>query len=121
MENKNLYLDILEWAYNNSANGFTEEELFKKFNLTGTEAGGWYLKVFRNSGNGNAVLIDDFCTREEISYWTLSPKGMSEAINYLNLKAAQKSGKRAEKIALVAIGVSIAVGLVQITIDICFR
>ena len=61
--NKNLYLDVLEWAYNNSVDGFTEKEILEKFNFKATVNTGWYLKVFRNSGNGNAVLIDNFCNR----------------------------------------------------------
>ena len=120
-EDKNLYLEILEWAYNNSVDGFTEDKLLKNFNLIGVEKQQWYEKMFRNSGHGNVVLIDHFFVRENISYWALSPKGMSEAIYYLNLKEAQKTGKRSELIALFAIGVSVISMIFQIFKDTCFK
>lgn len=114
MENKeSLYIKILLWAYEKSIDGFTEEELFETFNLKALELRGWYLKVFRESSH---LIIDNFKNIKEISYWCLTARGMSYAVNYSELKETQKSGKRAERIALWAITVSVVVGVVQIVV-----
>ena len=112
MNNKeSLYIKILLWAYEKSTDGFTENELFENFQLDRLGLRGWYLKVFRES---SSLIIDNFKNVSDVSYWCLTARGMSNAVNYLELKETQKSGKRGEHIALWAIGVSIVVGLVQI-------
>lgn len=117
MENKeSLYIKILIWAYEKSIDGFTEEELYKAFDLNEPSLSGWYLKVFRDSPN---LLINNFKTIGDKSYWCLTAEGMSNAINYLELKETQKGSKRAENIALWAIIVSSFVGMVQIMISVC--
>lgn len=125
---KNKYLQILLWAYENSESGFTQQQLFDKFELNNGEKQQWYQTMFMNSGHGNVVLIEHFYTRKETGYWILSPKGMSEAVDYLNLKEAQKSSQRAEKIALTAIKLSIAAicvsvffSIIEILVSICIN
>jgi hypothetical protein len=112
--NSKLYVEILEWAYNKSEEGFTELDLLTHFNLNGQDKRSWYGNIFRNSGHNNSVLIDQFTTKGEVGYWTLSPKGMSEAINYLGLKEARESGQQAERLAQWSITIGIIVGVVQI-------
>lgn len=110
---ESLYIKILLWAYEKSTDGFTESELFDNFQLDELGLRRWYLKVFRESPS---LIIDNFKNVSDISYWCLTARGMSNAVLYLELKETQKSGKRAEYIALWAIGVSAIVGLVQIFI-----
>ena len=49
-----------------------------------------------------------------VSVFVIAPKGVSAAIDYLNLKEAKRTGKRAEIIAICAIIIGVIVGLVQI-------
>jgi hypothetical protein len=116
--NSKLYIEILEWSYSRSEEGFTEVELLSHFNLNNQDKRSWYSNVFRNSGHGNSVLIDHFTTKGEVGYWTLSPKGMSEAVNYLGLKEARESGRQAERLAQWSITIGIIVGTVQIFLSI---
>lgn len=109
---ESLYIEILRWAYEKQADGFTEEELLAKFQLNYTDGRKWYTKVFRDG----PVLIDPINYSDK---WTLTAEGMSSAVNYLNLKEAQESGKQAKRLALWSIGIGIVVGLAQIVIQFC--
>jgi hypothetical protein len=51
----------------------------------------------------------------------ITGKGISAVVEYLSLKEAQDSGKRAEYIALWSLGLATIVGAVQIFIAICSR
>ncbi len=111
------YVKILLWAYENQSAGFTEKELFTAFNLDNDEGRKWYLKVFRE----HTLLIDHIMYTDKS---TLTAEGMSAAVNYLNLKEAQESGRRAQLTANWAIGISVVVGIVQIVlalIQICLN
>jgi hypothetical protein len=120
---ESLYIKILIWSYNKSSTGFTHEELEKEFKLKegDGEAYKMYLKLFRNGTINNPSLIDEYKYVNEKHYYCLSEKGMSAAIGYLDLKEAQKSGKRAEKISIVAIIIGVIVGIVQIITQIFYK
>jgi hypothetical protein len=99
---KTLYIRILIWAYNKQEDGFTWDELKKEFSLTQNQSD-WVNTVFREYGN---ELISILPYKKDHIY-TITAKGTSAAISYLNLKEAERSGKRAEKIAWVAIIISL--------------
>lgn len=117
-----LYIQILIWAYRKQDAGFRWEELKTKFNLT-PEQDQWALKVFRSNMPASDNLIDHliYNTQRDEHLFFITSKGTSAAIDYLNLKEAERSGKRAEKIALAAIVIGIIVGIVQILVQVCVR
>jgi hypothetical protein len=115
---QNLYLQVLEWAFNKTPNGFTEEELFKSFNIVTSEQRGWYLTTFRNSSNGNQTLIESVSSTV-INRWHLTEKGITNAVEYIELREALKSGKRATCIAILALIIGILTGLAQVYVQIC--
>ncbi len=108
---ESLYVQILRWTYERQNEGFTEEELLINFKLNNKDGRGWYTKVFRD----RTVLIDPINYSDK---WTLTSEGMSAAVNYLNLKEAEESGKHARIIAFWSIGIGIAVGVIQIILQI---
>lgn len=121
---ESLYIKILLWAYENSAQGFSEQELFEKFEIVpGSVNYKLYLKFFRdgNSSSGNPAIIDYFDTRNNITFWCLTEKGMSAAIDYLDLKEARESSKEAMYIAIGSLIIATLVGIAQIIVQICFR
>ncbi len=117
----NLYIEILRWAYDKRFEGFTEEELFLKFELNKTETlKKWYLHVFRGAKDNEDCLIGIYDYKNDSYYCCLTARGLSAAIDYLNLEEVQKTGRRAEKIAITAIVIGIVVGVTQILVQICF-
>lgn len=48
--------------------------------------------------------------------FVITSKGISVAIEYLNLKEAKRSAERAERIAFWAIGIGVVVGILEIII-----
>ncbi len=117
-----LYIKILVWAYNRQEAGFTWGDLQKEFQLN-KEQEQWVLKVFRSNMPIGDNLIDHLGYDQErsIHRYVITSKGTSVAVDYLNLKEAEKSGRRAEKIAMVAIIVGVIVGIAQIAVQICFK
>lgn len=75
-------------------------------------------KIFRSNMPTSDNLFDNLDYSEERKEHPLviTSKGTSAAIEYLNLKEAERSGKRAEHIAWVAIATGIIVGVFQIMI-----
>ena len=115
---ESIYIKILLWAYERSADGFTEAELTENFELNNdTGLYKWYLQVFKNGTNDNLPIIDYFKTVDDVGYWCLTEKGMSAAIDYLELKEAQASGKKATVIAIISIIINILAVLAQIYIQ----
>lgn len=114
---KSLYIRILIWAYNKRENGFRWNELKNLFNLSREQAV-WVDKMFRANG-AEIIGILSYDSNEHI--YMITAEGVSAAISYLDLKEAERSGKRAEKIALTAIIVGIVVGLLQIVITIYYK
>lgn len=119
---KSLYIRILIWAYNKQEKGFTWGELHNAFNLNDAQQQ-WVEKIFHSNMPSSENLVDhlNFSSFNGGNLLVMTAKGTSLAIDYLNLKEAERSGKRAEKIAVVAIIVGIVVGLAQIVITICYR
>lgn len=116
METKNSkYLKILLWAYKKQETGFFEEDLLTEFSLQKKEEREWYARTFKQGQPGDR-LIEFFLGTEEHKCF-ITAKGISAVIEYLNLEEAKKSSKRAEKIALIAIGIGIIVGIAQIIIS----
>jgi hypothetical protein len=115
--NETLYIRILEWAYRKQEDGFTWAELSKQFKLTKKQED-WVQRTFRSNMSAAENLIDhlSYADKDDSHFYVITPKGISEAINYLNLKEAEEGGKRAERIAVVAIIVGVIVGVVQIVI-----
>lgn len=118
---ESLYIEILMWAFDKSTDGFTEQDLYQKFNIQrGSDVEIWYLKVFRGGSIHNSSIIDNYIYKEGqpngIQYWCLTEKGMSYAIDYKELKEAQKSGKRAMWIAIISIIIGVFVGIAQLIV-----
>ncbi len=114
----NLYIKILLWAYDKAQEGFTREELNTKFNLRG-ELHQWVESNFFNGTNSNRALIGHLRYSEGIQYFTLSSKGMSAVIDYIELKEARESSQKAIKIATWSFGVAIGIGILQILVQLC--
>ncbi len=112
-----LYIKILIWIYKKQEAGFNWEDLKKEFQLNSAQEQ-WVLKVFRSNMPASENLIDHLSYNEKDNehLYVITAKGTSAAIDYLNLKEAEKSSKRAEKIAKVAIGIGIVVGVFEIII-----
>ena len=112
-----LYIKILVWAYRKQEAGFTWGDLEKEFNLNKAQLN-WVQKVFRSNMPASENLIDHLSYNEKANehLFVITSKGTSIAVQYLGLKEAEESGRRAEKIAHVAIIVGIIVGTLQIII-----
>jgi len=110
-----LYIKILIWAYKKQETGFLFKDLKKEFGLNSAQEQ-WVENVFFPSESISENLIDRLSYNEEDndSLFVITAKGTSAAIEYLNLKEAERSSKRAEKIAKIAIFVGIIVGVFQI-------
>ncbi len=120
---KSIYVRTLLWAYEKQHTGFTEAEMKDALNLS-DEEWTWIHWMFFNGLNGNAPLIwiisEEFLPKgrklREVYY--LSAQGIAAAVDYLELKMAQEGGKRATRIAIAAIIISIIVGIAQIIVQI---
>ncbi|MDP2668742.1 MAG: hypothetical protein Q8P07_02810 [bacterium] len=110
-----LYIKILIWAYKRQEAGFAWEELTKEFQLSFAQEQ-WVIKIFRSNVQASDNLIDHLSYNENNNEhrYVITSKGTSAAIGYLNLKEAERSGKRAERVAWVAICTGIVVGAFQI-------
>lgn len=110
-----LYIRILIWAYNKREKGFIWRELYEDFNLD-DEKKLWVQKIFYSNMPVADNLVDYIgqAGYKNENNLVMTAKGISAAVDYLNLKQAEKSGKRAEKIAVTAIVIGVIVGLAQI-------
>ena len=97
-----LFIEILVWAYNKGEDGFVWDEMRKKFNLSQAQDD-WALVVFRQFNN---ELLSIAPYKKEHAY-IITEKGIPLAINYLNLKEAEKTSKIAIFIAILSVVVSI--------------
>ncbi len=118
---ENLYIKILLWAYGKSQDGFTRREMTEEFGLEGN-IDSWVQKIFFSGTNSSRPIIGHFKSTEKngenIDYFMLTDKGMSTAIDYIELKEARESSQKAIKIATWSFGVAITVGIFQIGIQI---
>lgn len=113
-----LYIRILIWTYQRQEIGLSWGDLKKEFQLN-TAQEQWVQKVFRSNMPASENLIEhlNYSDRGNEHLFVITAKGTSAAIEYLNLKEAERSSKRAEKIAKFAILIGIIVGMFQIIID----
>lgn len=119
---QSLYIRILIWAYNRQESGFTWGDLQNEFSLNPRQLE-WVQKVFRSNMPQSDNLIDHLSYNDEKDshQFVITAKGTSAAIEYLSLREAKKSGRRAEKVAIVAIAIGVIVGIAQVIIQIYFR
>lgn len=107
------YIKVLLWAYEQAEKGFTREDLQIAFNLDNAQLE-WVLKDFMPI-NKSDWLIGSY-SNLKMDTLALTGKGMSEAVRYLELQEAKEDGRRAEKIAIIAVIIGIVVGIVEIMI-----
>lgn len=113
-----LYIKILIWAYRKQDAGFLWKDLVTTFDLTVAQDQ-WVQKVFRSNMPISDNLVDYLShDSQNQGLYVITARGTSAAIEYLNLKEAENSGRRAEKIALFAIGIGIVTGIAQIIVQI---
>lgn len=112
---ESLYVKILLWAYEKKENGFTQPELFDHFFLK-DDLHIWVRKMFFERTKDDRPLIGHLISRDSKDFYALTEKGMSVAIDYLDLKEARESSKEAKRIALWSIWIAIFVGIFQIII-----
>jgi hypothetical protein len=113
---ENLYIEILLWAYNKGQTGFTREELMEAFNLSG-DLEAWIREIFFRGGDNDRPIIG----RLNDHLYSLTDKGMSAAIDYIELKEARESSKRAMYIDIGSLILATIVGITQILISIDAR
>lgn len=112
-----LYIRILIWAYKKQEAGFSWEDLKKEFPLSSAQEQ-WVGIIFSsNPSHSDNNLIERWIhNQNNEQLFRITTKGTSAAIGYLNLKEAERSGRRAELIAWVAISTGIIVGIFEIII-----
>lgn len=113
-----LYTDILVWAFDHQE-GFTEQEIVDEFGLRKNKTPDrwrWYQRVFLTGTNDNSPLITHFATNKDVGYWCLTEKGMSAAVDYIELKEAREASKKAVRLATLSFCLAAFVGLAQILI-----
>lgn len=117
---KKLFVKILTWAFERQ-DGFAEQELIDEFEIRVSDSKyRWFLMVFKEGTNDKPPLLKHFADKKGVGYWSLSDKGMSAAIDYIELKEARESSKKAMYIATGSLLVAILVGIAQIIVQICF-
>ena len=107
MSKESLYIKILVWAFNRHEDGFIEEDLFNELNLS-AEQKEWYLKTFRPSHIASDNLIGNLEYINDQHIFTLTAKGTSAAIAYLELQEAKRTAKKANYLAVVSIFIAVA-------------
>jgi len=98
---KNLYIKILEWAYNKAS--FTEQDLFNKFPKLNTDLKSWYLDTFRGAKDNDDCLIGVHDDGRGSFYCSLTAKGISE---YYKLQKSWHE-KALGKILFIVIGAAL--------------
>ncbi len=118
-----IYVKALLWGYKKQHTGFTKAEMKVALNISETEWS-WVDWVFTNALNGDAPLFwyGSFNKNKngdtDHTRYYITVVGMSAAVDYLELKEAQRGGRNAMTIAIISILVSIVVGVIQIYIEI---
>jgi len=112
---EDLYIRVLLWSHEKQETGFTWEDLTNEFKLNNKQLQ-WVQKIFRSNMPSSENLIDHLFYQNDEHTFVITAKGTSAAVQYLNLKEAERSGKRAEYIAWTAISVGVIVGAIQIII-----
>ncbi|MBU4511700.1 hypothetical protein KKD19_00440 [Patescibacteria group bacterium] len=112
--NKKLYIRILLWAYKKGQSGFTQPELFEAFRLDSKpKLKIWVTKVFFRSNDNDRGPIDILELKEDgnTNLYTLTDKGMSATVDYLELRQARRGGYIATGIGVAAVVIAIWTGV----------
>jgi len=112
---KNLYVEILEWAFQKKEMGFTWEELKAKFTLDEhTEK--WISKIFLTVSDSDRKFFEHlkYIGKNNTHVYALNEKGISAYIDYQELKEARQGARNAMVIAIISIILSAIVGAYQI-------
>ena len=114
-QQEDLYIKIIEWAFSQKENGFSEKQVKEEFNLDPKQEK-WVSKVFFTTSDNDRKLFEHYYHDEESNthLYSLNEKGISIYLNYKSLQDAKKSSRHANYLALFAIGISIFVALYQI-------
>lgn len=115
-KNQHIYIRVLLWAYNKKISGFTRAQLNKELDLNKTEQS-YVTKIFFNRPNGDSPVFFHTGSSDGEDYYELTDKGVSSAVDYLELQQAIKGGRTAMLIAIISILISIIVGVVQILVQ----
>ncbi len=118
--NNTLYTDILVWAFEKQQSGFIKSELDAKFNPKNESWKALYItQIFFNGTNDSPPLISSIYYNDVLNqhYYALTKSGMAAAVDYIELHDARQSSKSAKWYAIIAIGISIIVGIAQILIS----
>jgi len=118
---ESLYVKTLLWVYSKSYIGFTKDEMRMDLKIS-DEEWPWIEWSFFNALAGSPPLVwsitqDYFPENSGYKFgdkFYPSSAGTAAAIDYLELKEAQKSGKTAFRTAIAAITISIGIGILQI-------
>jgi hypothetical protein len=118
---ESLYIKILVWAYKRQETGFLWGDLVKNFELSLLQDE-WAQKIFRSNMPITENLVDYLShdSRNQGRY-VITAKGIAAAIQYLHLKEAESSGKRAERIAFFAIVIGVVTGVIQIIMQVFYK
>jgi hypothetical protein len=119
---KSLYIRALLWASDRGSVGFTMDEL----RATVTEDEGewlWVQRMLLGEINGDPPLIFHLGTHNNSTEWRyyLTGSGAARVLDYLELKEARGSSKKATYIAIGSLSIAILVGIAQIVIQICYK
>jgi len=117
--NESLYIKVLLWIYEKGSSGFTKDELREAFEVSDQEWS-WVRWTFLNGLSGDSPLAwhigAEFTGGDQTNHekFYITPAGSSTVLDYLELSEARKSSKEARWWAIIAVFISILVGLVQI-------
>ncbi len=118
-----LYTRVLLWAYEKSETGFTLVDLTDQLSLSRQQES-WVRKVFLTTSDADRkffeILRNEETTTPNVYYYSLNEKGMSAAVDYLELKEARESSRNAIYIATGSLFIATVVGIAQIVVQICF-
>lgn len=121
-DGEKLYIKTLLWAYEKQGEGFTLEELKGNLGFNDREWE-WWRKTFVTSNDNDRKLIDYFHYEEDGNRhrYTLNDKGMAAVVDYIELKEARESSKRAMYIAVASLALATIMSIASIVVQICFR
>jgi len=115
---RNLYIEILKWSFDKGVDGFMWEELVSNFNLDPIKSA-WVNKIFLTTNDGDRKFFEHYKYNEQDNkhIYALNEKGISAYIDYQKLEEARDSSKQAQWYAIIAIIISVAVGVYQIVVS----
>lgn len=117
---ESLYIRSLLWIYKKGSSGFSKEEMRQSLEIKDNEEWAWISWVVFNGLNGDAPIAYNISTQysgvgkfDDTKFY-ITALGVSTVIDYLDLREARKSSIEARHWAIIALIVSVAVGIVQI-------